>query len=300
MTQVHRATFVGSVSIVLWGALALLTRLTGGEIPAFQLMVMTFTIAFLLMSVRWMRQGHFGLRHLRQPVAAWMIGVGGYFGYHFCYFMAMSKAPAVEVSLLAYLWPLFIVLFSALLPGEVLKPQHIIGAILALGGCWILLGQGGAEFSDEYLSGYFLALGCALIWSTYSVASRLVKAVPTDAVGWFCAVTAVLALVCHLLWETTVWPQNGIQWIGVLGLGIGPVGIAFFTWDHGIKHGDIQMLGVLAYSTPLISVLLLIVAGEAQPSWLLAVACAVIVGGSAIAGINWKRLRSPNATSVQT
>lgn len=300
MTKVHRATFIGSISIVLWGALALFTRLTGGEIPAFQLMAMTFTIAFLLMSVRWMRQGHFGLRHLRQPVAAWMIGVGGYFGYHFCYFMAMSKAPAVEVSLLAYLWPLFIVLFSALLPGEVLKPQHMLGAILALGGCWILLGQGGAEFSDEYLFGYFLALGCALIWSTYSVASRLVKAVPTDAVGWFCAVTAVLALVCHLLWETTVWPQNDIQWIGVLGLGIGPVGIAFFTWDHGIKHGDIQMLGVLAYSAPLISVLLLIMAGEAQPSWLLAVACTVIVGGSAIAGINWKRLRSPNATSVQT
>lgn len=291
MTNVHRATAIGSISIVLWGALALFTRLTGGEIPAFQLMAMTFTVAFLLMSVRWLRQGHLGLRHLKQPIAAWVIGVGGYFGYHFCYFMAMSKAPAVEVSLLAYLWPLFIVLFAAMLPGESFKPQHLLGAILAFGGCWILLGQGSTGFSDEYVSGYFLALACALIWSTYSVASRLVKAVPTDAVAWFCAVTAALALVCHLLWETTVWPQNLVQWIGVLGLGIGPVGIAFFTWDYGVKHGDIQMLGVLAYSAPLISVLLLIVAGEAQPSWALVAACSVIVGGSVIAGIKGRPQR---------
>ena len=290
MTRVNRATFVGSISIVLWGALALFTRLTGGEIPAFQLMAMTFAVAFLLMSLRWIGQGHFGVRHLKQPWPAWLIGVGGYFGYHFCYFMAMSKAPAVEASLLAYLWPLFIVLFAAMLPGESLRGRHLLGAVMAFTGCWVLLGQGGAEFSQEYLMGYSLAFSCALIWSIYSVASRLVKTVPTDAVAWFCAATAVLALVCHLLLETTVWPQDSIQWIGVLGLGVGPVGIAFFTWDYGIKHGDIQLLGVLAYLAPLISVLLLILAGEAEPSWALTVACAVIVTGSAIAGIS-KRTR---------
>ncbi len=289
MYQLHRATLVGSISIVLWGTLALLTRLTDGRIPAFQLMAMTFTVAFLLMSLRWWRQGHLGGRHLRQPLLAWLLGVGGYFGYHFCYFMAMSKAPAVEVSLLAYLWPLLIVLFAALLPGQKLKPQHLLGALLALIGCWMLIGNGSAGFSSDYLPGYLLALTCALIWSSYSVASRLVSAVPTDAVGWFCAVTALLALVCHLVWEVTVWPQNSTQWIGVLGLGLGPVGIAFFTWDYGIKHGDLQLLGVLAYAAPMISVLLLLVAGDAQPSWTLAMACLAIVAGSAVAGISRKR-----------
>ena len=297
MPHLHRATLVGFISIVLWGTLALLTRLTDGQIPAFQLMAMTFTIAFLLMSLRWWTQGHPGLRHLRQPPLAWLLGVGGYFGYHFCYFEAMSRAPAVEVSLLAYLWPLLIVLFAALLPGQGLKARHLAGALLALAGCWMLIGKGGAEFKSEYLPGYLLALGCALIWSAYSVASRLVSAVPTDAVGWFCALTALLALVCHLLWEDTVWPQNIRQWTGVLGLGLGPVGIAFFTWDYGIKHGNLQLLGVLAYAAPLISILLLVVAGEAQPSWVLAWACLAIVGGSALAGISRRRGRVIARTS---
>ncbi|WP_235263520.1 DMT family transporter [Nitrincola sp. A-D6] len=228
MTQLHKATLIGSVSVFLWGTLALLTRMTGGAIPEFQMMTMTFAIAFLLMLIRWHGQKRSGLRYLRQPLAAWVIGVAGLFGYHFVYFKAMTLAPAVEVSLLAYLWPLLIVIFSALLPGERLRGVHLLGACLALLGCWILIGQNHNGFQPQYLPGYLLALLCALIWSSYSVLSRLVKSVPTDAVGWFCAVTAVLALVCHLVLEETVWPQSWAEWVGVIGLGLGPVGIAFF------------------------------------------------------------------------
>jgi drug/metabolite transporter (DMT)-like permease len=108
-------------------------------------------------------------------------------------FSGHAAGPAVQVSLLAYLWPLLILLFSALLPGHRLSRWHLLGGLLALGGCWLLLGGGQGGFARQYLPGYLMALLCALIWSLYSVASRLVAQVPTDAVGWFCAVTALLA-----------------------------------------------------------------------------------------------------------
>ncbi|HPE60197.1 MAG: EamA family transporter [Thiothrix sp.] len=289
MSERLRATLIGYVAVMLWGLLALLTRLTGGQIPPFQLLAMTFGIAFMLMCLNWWRRGVSGLAHARQPWQAWVIGVGGYFGYHFCYFLAMSKAPAVEVSLLAYLWPLLIVLFASLLPGERLLKRYLLGAVVALFGCWLLVGGKSGGFSPEYLSGYLLALACALIWSSYSVLSRLVSRVPTDAVGWFCAVTALLALPCHLLWETTVWPESAMQWLGIIGLGIGPMGIAFFTWDYGIKHGNLSLLGVLAYSAPLISTLVLVLAGMAENGPTLWLACAAIVAGSLIAGWQGRR-----------
>ncbi|SFM77401.1 aromatic amino acid exporter YddG [Marinobacter zhejiangensis] len=288
MTRTN-ATLIGSTAIFLWGTLALLTRFTGGKIPEFQLMAMTFAIAFLLMALRWLRRSETGVRYLKQSPFAWLIGVGGLFGYHFCYFKAMTLAPAVEVSLLAYLWPLLIVLLSSLLPGETLRHQHIVGAILSVLGCWMLIGWDSAGFQDQYLTGYLVALGCALIWSSYSVLSRLVRSVPTDAVGWFCLVTALLALACHWQLEETVWPQSLTQWLGVIGLGLGPVGVAFFTWDYGIKHGNLQLLGTLAYSAPLISVVLLVLAGEAEASWTLLIASLAIVGGSLIAGWQWRR-----------
>jgi len=286
-----RATAIGTLSILLWGTLALLTQLSGGRIPPFQMLFMTFGIAWLLMMAKGLLFGPRPLGTLRQPPLAWIIGVGGLFGYHACYFAAMSLAPAVEVSLLAYLWPLLIVLFSALLPGHRLHPAHLVGALLALAGCWLLIGGGEGGFDAGYWPGYVLALGCALIWSTYSVASRLVVSVPTDAVGWFCGLTALLGLGCSLIWESWTWPA-GIQWFGVIGLGLGPVGVAFFTWDHGTKKGDLRLLGVLAYGAPLISTLLLVLCGFAQASWGLALASLLIVGGALLAAIGprlWRR-----------
>ena len=81
---------------------------------------------------------------MKQPLVAWVVGVGGLFGYHALYFLALRFAPPAEAGLLNYLWPLLIVLFSSLLPGERLAPHHIIGALLGLAGT-VLLFAGNAR-----------------------------------------------------------------------------------------------------------------------------------------------------------
>jgi len=76
----------------------------------------------------------------------------------------------------------------------------------------------------------------------------------------------------------------------VLGLGLGPVGAAFFVWDHGVKHGDIKALGAFSYAAPLLSTVLLIAFGRAEPSWAVAAACLLIVGGAVLASRDvWRR-----------
>lgn len=281
------ATSIGFIAILLWGLLALLTSFSG-NIPPFQLLAMCFTQTFILMLAKWLIKGESIIGYMKQPVAAWILGISGLFGYHFCYFVALSKAPALEASLIAYLWPLLILLFSTFLPGEKLLIRHVIGAVLSLVGCWLLLG--GAEagqnggFDSEYLVGYLFAAACSLIWSSYSVLSRMVKKVPTDALGWFCGASAVMGWLCHFTMEETVIPSHVIQWVGVFGLGLGPVGLAFFFWDYGMKYGDIQLLGVLSYSAPLISTVVLVLFTDAVYTHTLLVACSLIMGGALIAG----------------
>jgi drug/metabolite transporter (DMT)-like permease len=106
--------------------------------------------------------------------------------------------------------------------------------------------------------------------------------VPTDAVGGFCGATALLAVLAHLLFERTYVPV-GAEWLAILVLGFGPVGAAFYLWDHGVKRGDIKALGALSYMTPLLSTLLLVVFGRAEGTARLALACALIVGGAVLA-----------------
>ncbi|AJQ93438.1 DMT family transporter [Gynuella sunshinyii] len=288
-----RATLIGLFSVFLWGTLALLTRLTDGLIPPLQLVAMTFGLAYLLMQIRWFCLGHTGVVYLRLSWQAWLVGVGGLFGYHLCYFYALNHAPAAQASLLAYLWPVLIVLLSALLPAEKLLKRHLLGVTLAALGGWLLLSDPDQGLQPAYAAGYAAALACAFIWSGYSVLSRRLKSVPTDAVGWYCLATALLALGCHWLLEPTVWPASARSWFGIVALGIGPVGIAFFTWDYGVKHGHIQLLGIASYAAPLISTVLLIIAGEAHMSDALISACALIIPGSLIAaGVLNVRMRT--------
>lgn len=275
-----RATLIGCIAIGLWAALALFTTLTP-SLPALQLTAMTFTLSALAAMLLWTLRGDGVRRHFRLAPAAWALGVCGLFGYHALYFLALKLAPPLEASLINYLWPLLIVLFSALLPGERLRWFHVAGAALGLAGTAILIaGKGELGFETRYLAGYAAAFACAFTWSIYSVLSRRFAAVPTDAVGAFCAATAALSWLGHFAFETTAWPADLSEWAAVAALGLGPVGLAFFCWDHGMKRGDVRALGTLAYAAPLLSTLLLIAFGRGELTLPVLAACGLIVGGA--------------------
>ncbi|MBU0725258.1 MAG: EamA family transporter [Alphaproteobacteria bacterium] len=279
----NRATLIGGMAVLMWATLALFTTLTG-KIPPFLLVAMAFAVATAMIAVKWAVRGESPRAFLRQPWPVWLLGVGGLFGYHFFYFLALRNAPPVEAGLIAYLWPLLIVLFSSLLPGERLRWWHLAGALAGLAGAALLVTGGGqVAFRAEHALGYLAALACAFTWSGYSVLSRFTKSVPTDAVGGFCAVSAVLGLICHVIFETTVLPASPAEWLAVLALGLGPVGAAFFVWDYGVKHGDIKALGAFSYAAPLLSTILLVLTGQGEASGLLALACVLIVGGAVLA-----------------
>lgn len=299
MSSSLRATLIGSTAVLMWATLALFTELSG-DLPPFQLTAMSFAIAFGIGLFLWFREGGSIRNHLRLPKRVWILGVGGLFGYHLFYFIALGNAPAVEASLIAYLWPLLIVIFSTLLPGETLRWFHLAGAILGFIGAGLLVTKGASlEFDAQYALGYAAALICALIWSSYSVTSRIFGQIPTNAVGGFCGVTAVLAFVCHLLFEQTVWPVGG-EWLAILALGLGPVGASFFTWDIGVKQGNIKVLGAFAYAAPLLSTIVLVVFGLAPASGVIAIACLLIVGGAVLASGEFLGRRKPAVVSGAT
>jgi drug/metabolite transporter (DMT)-like permease len=273
------ATLAGFGAILLWSALALLTTATGA-VPPFQLTAMTFAIGGLAGLAVLIARGQAGV--LRQRASAWALGVGGLFSYHALYFAALRSAPPAEAGLVNHLWPLLLVLFSALLPGERLHLRHVLGAAVGFGGLIVLFVAKDGGFS-ALSAGHVLALGAGIVWASYSLLSRRFADVPSGAVAGFCLATALLAAILHFATEATVWPASVPQWLALAVLGLGPVGGAFFLWDHGVKRGDIRLIGVLSYAAPVLSTLWLVVLGYAEPGWPLAAACGMIVAGALVA-----------------
>ena len=279
----------GLAAIGLWGSLAALSVLAGA-IPPFQMVAMTFAVGTAIGVVRALARGVSLASLLLWPARVWLLGVAGLFGYHALYFASLQLAPPAEANLVNYLWPLLIVLLSAPFAGERLEWSHLMGAALGFTGVSLLAFGRGVHFEGSHALGYLLALGCAFTWSLYSVLSRRFGETATDAIAAFCAVSGVLSLVCHLMFERTVWPATTTSWLAVLALGLGPAGSAFYFWDHAVKRGDIRALGAISYATPILSTAILIACGLAQPTGMLVVAALMVTAGAVLASRDlWKR-----------
>jgi drug/metabolite transporter (DMT)-like permease len=294
-TAPRTATAFGLVAVVLWSSLATITT-TLNAIPPFQLVAMSFALASVA-GFLWAAATGENLSALAGvPRGYWLLGAYGLFGYHAAYFFALQHAPPIEANLINYFWPLLIVLFSALLPlprgGHPPRWWQLLGALLGFAGVVVILFQAkSAALGSGPLTGYLAAFAAALIWSTYSVASRLYAGVPTLAVMGTSAVTALAAAAVSFSFETWVWPAGPAQWLAVFLQGVGPVGLAFYSWDRAMKHGHLRFVGVASYAIPLLSTLMLVATGLARASPRLWLAAALVTAGAALGGADfwWKR-----------
>jgi drug/metabolite transporter (DMT)-like permease len=160
------------------------------------------------------------------------------------------------------------------LGGARLTMRQLTGAALGLiATSLVLLDDPANATNTGHWQGYAAALTAALIWGSYSVGSRLYANVPSSAVTISCGLTAIGATAFHLLFETTSWPAHMTGWTAILAQGLGPVGLAFYLWDAGMKHGNLRLLAIAAYATPVLSTALLAMTttGTMRPTiWLAA------------------------------
>jgi drug/metabolite transporter (DMT)-like permease len=282
-------TAVGVLAIAMWAALALLSVLTN-MLPPFLLLALCFFISGLLVLLKraWYREPLFTLPNL--TYSQWFVGVGGLFGFHFFYFLAIRNAPALQVSLVCYLWPLLLALYVSS-PGN--RWLTLLGASIGFIGAGVVITDGAlldiaASFASNDAIGYGYALIAALIWSSYSWYMGKSNNHVED-IGWMSLVVAVLALICHLLIEAntlSVFSKiDGINILAIVLLGLGPVGGAFYLWDIGMKFGHQSWLASLSFATPVLSTMLLALFGIGYLSINVLLALALIMVGAGICNI---------------
>ncbi len=271
MNEKKQSLILGSITILCWGSLATFGNLLI-HLPPFYILGVTFLIGSL--------PAFFKIKKMFPPWRVLLWGVGGYFGYHFFLFYSFRYAPAIEANLINYLWPVILVLITPVVfPKEKLKIYHIVGAILSILGSVLLVLGKGAELDNGNLKGYLLALGAAFTWPVYSIGKKKIGKVEVWAVGSFCFVSGILCLITHTLIEPRVVLQSRDAWL-LFFMGIGPFGLAFYFWDLAMKKGDSRVIGALAYLTPVLSTLALILFANQKLSPSTLVAMILIITGS--------------------
>jgi drug/metabolite transporter (DMT)-like permease len=254
MNQNRLSFLLGLVTIICWGSLATFGNLLI-HLPPFYILGVTFLIGSL--------PGFFRPKEMFPHWKTLLWGVFGYFGYHFFLFYAFRFAPAVEANLINYLWPVIMVLLTPIVfPENKLKTYHFFGAALSIIGSVFLVSEKVGELKFGNMTGYLLALAAAVTWPVYSIGKKKLAPTSVWAIGSFCFVSGVFCLLLHFAIEPRVILQFRDGW-KLLLMGLGPFGLAFYTWDTALKLGDSRVMGALAYLTPVLSTLgLVFIAGQ--------------------------------------
>ncbi|WP_321812541.1 MULTISPECIES: DMT family transporter [unclassified Burkholderia] len=250
------ALFGVVITVLMWSTLAASVA-SLHNIPTLLVNGIALTIGGLI-GLPWSRQW-------RMPFSLALLGTASMFGYHALYFYALQLGEPVGVSLIHYLWPLLIVVFTPT-SRQAGTPtmRRLFGVLIGFGGAILACLAGVHQSANSAAApgavsltiAYGLALLSAFAWAGYSLLGPRYESVSSHSVGLFCLVAGVASL--GLFAVQGQWPVLSLQQTASLAyLGLGPMGSAFYLWDYGMKRCDPSKVAMLSYLTPVLSTIVL-------------------------------------------
>ena len=275
------ATIAILLAVLIWAAQASLA-VALNEIPPFLLTGLTLSIGGALSLPK--------IRHWKLSARPLAIGIYGIFVYHVFYFLALQNAPAMEANLAHYLWPALIVMMTPMFsPAKRIHWNHVAGMICGIAGvvAAVISCVGVCTSTSGFSSGYVYALFAAFVWATYSLLLGASKGHTVWTTGGVCLISGILALVCHVVLEPTIYISNH-EWTLIVIKGLGPMGLAFYLWDYGMRHGDSRLIGLFSYAIPVLSTLALSLVTDRPITTAIMVSTSLVVIGGLLGFIATK------------
>ena len=198
------------------------------------------------------------------------------------YLFAMPRIGPAEANVVAYLWPVMLVLIMAARRRERLGPWRLGGIALGFAGAVVAIGPSFALGFD--LAGVVLAFLSGLTFAVYA-AVRSHGREADDVIGPSMGLLAVLALVLHFGFEAPA-SLSSSQLLAIAGIGIVPLTLSNALWDQAARTGHTALISGIAYATPLAAVFLLALFGVGEVSYgVMAGAVLIVIGALGASGI---------------
>lgn len=286
------ATALGVSAILIWASTIAFSRSLTEELGIFTSASLMLTIGGCAGMLQLLLQRRGLSRALRLP-RRYLFGGGALFvGYMFCFYLAIglsrTREQVVEVGILNYLWPsLTLVLAAMLLRRPVRLGLLLPGIAAACGGVVMALSSGGAvsltgfvvHFQTNALP-YGLAMAGAILWSLYSVFSRVwTKNEDGLATPLFLLAAAVTLFTLRLtVHEHAHWtPRVAAE---LLYTGICPTWLGYVFWDVAMRRGNVVLTASLSYFIPILSTAVSGFYLGVHLGMGLGVGCALVVAGA--------------------
>jgi drug/metabolite transporter (DMT)-like permease len=198
-------------------------------------------------------------RHLRYMAVTAFIGVTCFNTF---IYIAGHTTTAMNLSLIAIIFPVFVVMISRVVFKEVLTVKRAVGILVVMTGvvCLITRGELGRILAIRFVAGDLWMLASALLFAVFSI---LLKHKPDDIRLYTFQFTlfsmGLVFLLPFFLWEQTRTPGlflNQETLPSILYVGIFASLCAFLLWNRAILLLGPSRAGMIYYTLPLFSGLL--------------------------------------------
>ncbi len=263
LSRCQKPTLIGCFALILWSLSALFV-IQVSNLPLFEILTCTFGAGFLFIftKVAYCRQWS----RLKVPRELWYTGLLGTGVNSSLFVAAFQHAPAIQIDLLSYLWPIAVMIGLTWQKKSPFQPHHWIAACLGFSAVYLLFAKNTMPFLWQYTTGYLLIMLDVILWAVYVTISHQQGGYHSEYIGFCCGISALFMAAFHFCFEQTI-PPTTTQWLLLILMGGSLEGLAYYCWDIGIKRGYFPLLTILSYFSPILSATWLILAKKAPFTW---------------------------------
>ena len=227
--------------------------------PAWLVTIRLLTSGFLLIFVGAVRKKRVWdiWKDWREAFRFLLFGFFGMLAVQYTYFLSIARGNAAVATLLQYVAPVFVILYSLL--KERIKPRGVEGmaAFLALTGMFLLLTDGSfGELTVPFLSVIWgLLSAVSLAFYTLFGAYLLKSRESTVVTGWGMAIGGLFMSILHPPLRLPRIDWNGEMWLSLLFVVVFGTLVAFYLYLESLKYISAKESSLLGCAEPLVSVL---------------------------------------------
>ncbi|WP_309082853.1 DMT family transporter [Chelativorans sp.] len=269
-----RAAALSLGAVLLWATWPTLAGLAAPA-PPFLVFGLAAAVGFAVSLARATARGEVRAFVSTRPRTLAIVTVG-LLTNNILYLLAMPRIGPAEANVIAYLWPIMLVVIMARIRRERLQAVRWFGFALSFLGAVLAIAPTFERGFDP--TGALLAFGSGLAFAVYS-AVRSGGRETHDVIGPSMGLIALLSLSTHLMIEapSTLAP---VQMLAIAGIGLAPLTLSNTLWDRATRTGHTALVSSIAYLTPLVALLLLALFGAGVVTTGTMVGAMLVVAGA--------------------
>lgn len=247
-----------ALCVLLWASIPVATKKILVELDNLQTLfysTILSTLALGLMLIFQKKTGDLKKYNKSQYSSMFFLGFLGNYMYYVFLYGALSKTTASEGFILAYTWPILVLILSLVILKDKVTLQKLVGILISFFGIIIITTKGNiSAFNLTNLQGDILALSGAFVFALFSVLGKKFNFDKTISVFIYFLSALIFIIPTVLIFSKIVFPSFDV-WLWIIYNGIFVNGISYIFWFKALEGGETHIVSNLLYLTPFISLI---------------------------------------------